>query len=395
LTSRALSLEQDEFLTVFTRCTGQHKSSRTKKSIATSQAMDEGEDDFLRLCGPPPYQIEERHLERIFANYKPRDITIGRLIDAPPWIERAGVDSRLYRLFWMNVPLIMPAEGSTDPPEEVTGPVSAELESLGVNKPIELAWDNAIEFIEKYFLDPSHNWLSEKNTIIFEIPLYWSFEDSIAIGQTTIPMIDDVHLWNLLNMYEELQCWDYPKRLTPLFIWKERRGNRLWSKQPNTKRNIRPELGISQPLHAILNEALNLWGRYLTGGVDVPLDTVEFENQLCTMIRGHIQYLYVPFPQKRGYVKYWMTHAFDAFSRPSMDMDTYRLSWTSLYDGTMIQPDPEFLKRDTDEPLRFDFEVHHEIRDMWDGMEQDLGGGDEDMEDMEGEDEEEDEEETD
>jgi hypothetical protein len=71
------------------------------------------------------------------------------------------------------------------------------------------------------------------------------------------------------------------------------------------------------------------------------------------------------------------------------------LSWTSLYDGTMIQPDPEFLKRDTDEPLRFDFEVHHEIRDMWDGMEQDLGGGDEDMEDMEGEDEEEDEEETD
>jgi hypothetical protein len=344
--------------------------------------MDEGEDDFLRLLGPPPYEIEERHLESIFANYKSRDITIGRLINAPPWIELAGVGSRLYQLFWMNVPLIMPAEASTDPPKEVTGPVSAELGALGVDKPIEIPWDNAIEFIEKYFLDPTYNWLSEKNTIIFEIPLYWSFEDSIATGQTSFPAVDDVHLWNLLNMYDQLQCWDHPNRLTPVFIWKDRRGDRLWSKQPNTKRNIRPELNVSQPFHDILNEALELWDRFLTGEIDVPLDTAEFQDQLCTMIRDHIQYLYVPSPQKRGYVKYWMTHAFDALSRPAMEMDTDMLSWTSLYDGTMIQPDPDFLQRDTDEPLRFDFEVEHELTDMWEGYDQEVDGGDEDMDDL-------------
>jgi hypothetical protein len=95
-------------------------------SIANSQAMDEGEDDFLRLLGPPPYQIDQQHLMRIFTSYKPRDITVGRLINPPPWIEQADADSRLYHLFWMYVPLIIPAEALLDPPE-VTGPVSAEL----------------------------------------------------------------------------------------------------------------------------------------------------------------------------------------------------------------------------------------------------------------------------
>jgi hypothetical protein len=73
-----------------------------------------------------------------------------------------------------------------------------------------------------------------------------------------------------------------------------------------------------------------------------------------------------------------------------MEMDTDMLSWTSLYDGTMIPPDPDFLQRDTDEPLRFDFEVEHELTDMWEGYDQEADGGDEDMEDMEeGEEEEE------
>jgi hypothetical protein len=75
-----------------------------------------------------------------------------------------------------------------------------------------------------------------------------------------------------------------------------------------------------------------------------------------------------------------------------MDMDTDMLSWILLYDGTMIQPDPDFLKRDTDQPLRFDFEVHHELKDMWEGTDQKVDGGDEDMEDMEEEGEEEEEE---
>jgi hypothetical protein len=291
-------------------------------SIANSQAMDEGEDDFLRLLGPPPYQIDQQHLMRIFTSYKPRDITVGRLINPPPWIEQAGADSRLYHLFWMYVPLIIPAEALLDPPEEVTGPVSAEFHFLGADEPSELAWDNFMAFIERYFLDPLHSWLADTNTIIFEVPLYWTFEDSIASSQVSVPELYLDNLYNLFATYEELQCYDHPNRLTPLFLWKDSRRNMTWSKRPHTKRNIRSELGISQPMHKMLNQALSLLGRYLTDKVDIPLDQVAFLSQLAPWIRDHIQSLYASDKQKRGYMKYWITNAFDAFSRPEMEMDT-------------------------------------------------------------------------
>jgi hypothetical protein len=150
-----------------------------------------------------------------------------------------------------------------------------------------------------------------------------------------------------------LPCYDHPNRLTPLFVWKDSRGNKMWSKQPNTKRNIRSELGITQPLHTILNQALKLLGRYHTGKVVIPLGTVEFQAQLGTWTRDNVESLYALSKQQRDYMKYWMTNAFDAFSRPKMEMDTDMQSWTSMCDGALIQPRPDLIRLDTDEPLRF------------------------------------------
>lgn len=350
--------------------------------------MDEGDDDFLRLLGPPPYQLEERHLKRIFASYKPRDITIKRLLEAPPWIERAGVGSRLYQLFWLDVPLIIPAEACLDPGEDVTGPVSAELEYLDLVGPSDIAWENLTEFIEKYFLDPTYNWLADGNTIIYEIPLSWSFEDSIASSQQTFPTIDVSSLFLLFDVFEELQCWDHPKRLSPVFIWKDSRGNRQWSKQPNTKRNIRPELGISQHMHKVLDDALELWGQYLAGRIEISMNQTAFRSQLCMRTREYIEYLYAPSKEQRGYMKYWMTHAFDAFSRPGMKMDTDMWSWTTLCLGTIIQPRPDFIKSDHDQKRTFGFVIDNGSEDEEDetrgeveeAEEVEEGEGDEDTE---------------
>ncbi|CAD0095603.1 unnamed protein product [Aureobasidium mustum] len=183
--------------------------------------MDEADDNLLRLLGPPPYQIEERHLERIFANYKPRDITIGRLIDGPPWIEQAGQNSRIYQLFWKNVPLVILAETYLDPPGQLTGDISAELAILGVETPSEIAWANVDNFINRYFLRPGSSWCDAGDqTIIYEIPIYWSFEDSIEFAQNTFPRIDEDNIAGLLGTFEQLRCMHpyYRRRLTPIFI---------------------------------------------------------------------------------------------------------------------------------------------------------------------------------
>jgi len=217
--------------------------------------MDESEDDILRLLGPPPYEIDEQHLERIFANYKPRDISLGRLT-APALIERAGRGSELFKLFYKNVPLIIPSEASRDPPQEVTGNIVAELKLLGADKPSDVAWNNVNFFIDTYFLDPRYSWMADANTIIYEIPLEWDFEDGVEGVKDTYPKIDKHCLLCLFDIYERLQCYRHPNRLTPVFIWKDCREVKIYSKQPNTKRNIRQELGISQPMHDILNQGL-------------------------------------------------------------------------------------------------------------------------------------------
>lgn len=318
----------------------------------TNLAMDEADDDLLRLLGPPPYQIEERHLERIFANYKPRDISIERLINAPPWIEQAGQNSRIYQLFWKNVPLIIPAETYLDPPAHLTGNIASELASLGVDTPSDIAWNNVDNFINRYFLTPGSSWCDEGNqTIVFEIPLYWAFGDS---AQDTFPRIDEDSIAAFLGTFEKLRCMHqfYRRRLTPIFIWKDARGDRMYSKQPNNKRNIVPELGISQPMHAILEQALDMWADFLAGRLDTDIDQNAMHDHLSLFIRDHIEALYKDKAEKRGYMKYWMTRAFDCFSRPGMGMDRDMWSWAALNDGSIIQPDYNFLlAEDSDEDM--------------------------------------------
>lgn len=308
--------------------------------------MDEADDNLLRLLGPPPYEIDERHLERIFANYKPRDISIGRLINAPPWVEQLGQNSRIYQLFWKNVPLIIPAETYLDPPERLTGNITAELARLGVDNPSDIAWANVEKFINRYFFTPGFSWCDQGDqTIIYEIPLYWAFEDSIGYAQDTFPHIDGDSIAAFLGTFEQLRCVHqyYRRRLTPIFVWKDTRGDRMYSKQPNNKRNILPELGISQPMHAILEEALDMWADFLTGRLDTYMSQNDMHDHLSLFVRDHIEALYKDEAEKRGYMKYWMTRAFDCFSRPGMAMDDDMWSWAALNDGSIIQPRYNFL----------------------------------------------------
>ncbi|KAK6000684.1 hypothetical protein QM012_003409 [Aureobasidium pullulans] len=277
-------------------------------------------------------------LERIFANYKPRDITIGRLINAPPWIEQAGQNSTIYQLFWKNVPLIIPAETYLDPPERLTKNISAELARLGVENPSDIAWIDVEKFINRYFFTPGTSWCDAGvQTIIYEIPLYWSFEDLIEFAQDTSPRIDEDSIAAVLGTFEQMRCMHqyYRRRLTPIFICKDARGDRMWSKQPNTKRNILPELGISQPMHAILEEAFSMWGDFLAGRLDTAMDKDALHNYLSILYKNNAE--------KRGYMKYWMVRAFDAFSRWRTGMDDDMWRWVALNTGSTIQPNYNFL----------------------------------------------------
>ncbi|KAH0401653.1 hypothetical protein KCU89_g3940, partial [Aureobasidium melanogenum] len=353
------------------------------KIIKDAITMDEADDNLLRLLGPPPYQIEERHLERIFANYTPRDISIERLINAPPWIEQVGQNSRIYQLFWKNVPLIIPAETYLDPPAHLTGNIAPELARLGVENPSDIAWNNVDNFINRYFLTPGSSWCDEGNqTIIFEIPLYWAFEDS---AQDTFPRIDEDSIAAFLGTFEKLKCMHqyYRRRLTPIFIWKDARGDRMYSKQPNNKRNILPELGISQPMHAILEQALDMWADFLAGRLDTYIDQNAMHDHLSLFIQDHIEALYKDKAEKRGYMKYWMTRAFDCFSRPGMGMDRDMWSWAALNDGSIIQPDYNFLlPEDSDEDMGEDEGGEEDGEDDEEVLEEDQEGDEEIDEDM-------------
>jgi hypothetical protein len=336
-----MSLQGDKSIPV----TSAHPAAQNPSHLyLKTLAMDEGGDDFLRLLGPPPYQVKERRLKRIFANYKPRDITYGPHILTPQWIERAGRNSRLYNLFWKNVPLIVPAETSQISPGKIIGVGPDVPKDFRCLTPFELAWENLDKFIKRHFPHPRKNRLADEMIIICEIPLYWGFEQTIGLMQESLPRIDQDSLWDLLDVFERLHCQHHSKRLTPLFIWKDDRDNKIWSKDPNTKRNIRPELGISQPMHAILNEALELWGKFLTGKIEITMDKETFQDRLCLRIRARIEDLYACEDETRGYMKYWMTNAFDAFSRPGVEMDGDMLSWLSLCEGNMIQPRPDLIK---------------------------------------------------
>ena len=341
--------------------------------------MDESEDDILRLLGPPPYRIDVKHVRRIFANYMPRDITIGRLVDAPPWIERMGRGSQLYKLFWKNVPLIIPAETHRSPPPEVTGNVVAELKLLGAEVPSEVAWDNVTHFIETYFQDPSYSWLADANTIIYEIPLEWDFEDGVEGVKDTYPKIDKHCLLCLFDIYERLQCHRHPNRLTPVFIWKDCREGKIYSKQPSTKRNIRQELGISQPMHDILNQGLEWWGKYLRKEVGANADTDTFQDYLCEYVQDYIHALYDDDAAKRGYLKFYMAHTFDAFRR---HMDTDMNSWVALSNHDMVLPTPDLIRPASDRKLSFGFSIEGEGEDK-DGKDAEVEGRDEEMSGME------------
>jgi hypothetical protein len=117
-------------------------------------------------------------------------------------------------------------------------------------------------------------------------------------------------------------------------------------------------------MHAILDQALALWGGFLSKKIEIPADIDTVQDHLCEGVRDYIHALYKDSAEKRGYVKYWMTHAFDAFSRPGMSMDTDMLSWALLCDGTIIQPRPNLF-----EPVdrKFSFNLVVEDQDGMDG----------------------------
>ncbi|CAD0040794.1 unnamed protein product [Aureobasidium pullulans] len=208
--------------------------------------MSQADEEFLAGLGPPPYHLSTETLEKLFRQYKPRDISVLQLINAPAWIEQAGRHSELYRLFWQNVPLLIPAEAFISIINEDTNEDLAKL-----------SFQNVWRFIERYFFGSNYSWMAEKQKVVFEISLTWCFEESLQ-AEGSFPTVSVNNLAALFEVYNKLQCDTYPDRLVRTFVWKDARGNRRTSKQPNTKRNMTFELGFSLAIHPILDDALDI-----------------------------------------------------------------------------------------------------------------------------------------
>ncbi|CAD0095602.1 unnamed protein product [Aureobasidium mustum] len=139
-------------------------------------------------------------------------------------------------------------------------------------------------------------------------------------------------------------------------------------------------------MHAILEEALNMWGDFLAGRLDTAMDQDALHDYLSLSVRDHIEALYKNNSEKRGYMKYWMTRAFDAFWRFPTGQDTDMWAWMALNTGSVMMPSYNFLLPERSE-LASDGEDEGD-EDMEDEVDKEVGEGDKEMEeDAEGEEE--------
>lgn len=315
--SRLTQFEQHSF----------YKSLLVPSLVLNDCTMSQADEEFLAGLGPPPYHLSTETLEKLFKQYKPRDISVLQLINAPAWIEQAGRHSELYRLFWQNVPLLIPAEAFISIINEDTNEDLAKL-----------SFRNVWRFIERYFFGSNYSWLAEKQKVVFEISLTWCFEESLQ-AEGSFPTVSVNNLAALFEVYNKLQCDIYPDRLVRTFVWKDARGNRRTSKQPNTKRNMTFELDFSLAIHPILDDALDIWSKYIACGQKTLPTKDELKWHLAKMTQQHILDLWTP-PIKRGYMKLWMIDAFEAMSRPGMRMDQDMQACLACYNKPLAEISP-------------------------------------------------------
>ena len=81
--SRLTQFEQHSF----------YKSLLVPSLVLNDCTMSQADEEFLAGLGPPPYHLSTETLEKLFKQYKPRDISVLQLINAPAWIEQAGRQS--------------------------------------------------------------------------------------------------------------------------------------------------------------------------------------------------------------------------------------------------------------------------------------------------------------
>ncbi|KAG2168127.1 hypothetical protein JADG_007866 [Aureobasidium aubasidani] len=99
------------------------------------------------------------------------------------------------------------------------------------------------------------------------------------------------------------------------------------------------ELGSSLAIHPILDDALDIWSKYLACGQKTLPTKDELKWHLSKMTQQHILDLWTP-PIKRGYMKLWMIDAFEAISRPGMRMDQDMQACLAWYNKPLAEISP-------------------------------------------------------
>lgn len=132
-------------------------------------------------------------------------------------------------------------------------------------------------------------------------------------------------------------------------------------------------------MHDILNQGLEWWGKYLRKEVDANADSDTFQDYLCEYTRDYIHALYEDDAEKRGYVKFYMTDAFEAF-REHMDGDM--LMWVALSNHEMILPRPDLIGPASNKKLSFGFIIENEGEGE-NEVDTEVEGGDEEMSGLE------------
>lgn len=289
--------------------------------------MNQGMADQLLALGPPPWRVNPNTIAELFRGAVPRDITRRAHHKTPSWV-LGSQGGQLYRLYWQNVPLIIPAEATMfregyDP--DVTGYIRWGGSSEELR--------NILDFFDTYFHDVNHpSRMRDVQSVFFELPLIWQFQETTDGSSYPFPAVDPLMISRLFEVFDELRCWDKPivnrKRLTVTLLWMDPREKRHHG---GTKRNIQRDSGIEQAVMGVIDEALDIWSNHLAGNVYQDLAKYDLNARLANQTIDFLLGLWSRDARKCGYVEYMMMEAFEVAQDLEWDEDVR--SYAKAFDG--------------------------------------------------------------